>query len=408
MKPLIKSFVIHGRTVHPKLTQEGQEVDKIPPAVYKVKESLFGYYLEAQTNYFNVPEKIYGQTLNRVSRIMNGYSKATSAFNIGLFGSKGAGKSLLASVLGNTCIQQGIPVIDVSDSFEANEGYINFIESIGDCCIIFDEFLKRLGKTDEPCNSESDAREKEKIVANRNQNKILNFFQGTGSIKRLMVLIDNSKQNLNEFFKDRPGRMYYTFNYRNIEEAVVREYCADKGLSDELTDEFVKYSHQYHITFDSMQALVEEHLAYPSDSLEELTQILNVPTMFVVKDLDVDIVSTSDLSEKYEIDPKAVLDFKSNSITISYSYTNELYREVPLTEKEYQTLKDSDGDLVSDSYSWNRFNKLQKIKVLEDTERLHAGDLISIKGNTRTYRFSGGTITVKIDDINSASYYDIF
>src|SRR6218665_3584013 len=111
---------------------------------------------------------------------------------------------------------------------------------------------------------------------------MLTFLQGTNNSRRFTVLIDNQSHSLSDYIRDRPGRMRYLYNYRAIEADVVLELAKDSGLSDQTTEELVVYSQRNHATFDIVKNIIDEWLAYPSETLEQITAVLNVPTVAAV------------------------------------------------------------------------------------------------------------------------------
>ena len=158
---IMTKYRISGPNVMSFKQQEGSIVDSVPAAYYKVAFHPFmGFYLVRESDTVEIPDEIFGSTLPRVSRIFESYAIAEGSLGVGLFGKKGAGKSLLASVVANRAITQGIPVIDVSDSFTTDPAYLEFLNSIDECVIVFDEFLKHLSKLD-PNKPESDSHDRQ-------------------------------------------------------------------------------------------------------------------------------------------------------------------------------------------------------------------------------------------------------
>lgn len=200
-------YRLHNQYVLPYTHQEGSIADEVPAGYYKVRQAPFGYFLERVSDTVDIPAVIFGSTNSRKDRIFEAFDETTGSMGVGLFGDKGAGKSLLASVVANEAIKRGLPVIDVSDSFTTDPAYLEFLNNISTCTILFDEFLKHLSKMKPNPEDMMDKRE----VAKDRQDEMLNFFQGANNSKRLIILIDNSTAFLSDFLQDRPGRMRYKF-----------------------------------------------------------------------------------------------------------------------------------------------------------------------------------------------------
>jgi len=245
---------------------EKQVKSKLEPKIYSVVFSEFtGFYLKEVTDKFILPEKIYGNTHRRADRIIDTYNKRNSNTGVILVGDKGSGKSLLSQTIANRMIESGVPVILVQEGFIGDD-FMSFINKLGDCVVIFDEFAKTYAnQSDEPDY----------------QDKLLTMFDGASSSasqnKILYIVLENDKYKLNDFLIDRPGRFYYRFEYDSLEKEAVLEYINDKNIEDEkFIDDLLDYSNRVQtFSFDILQAIVEEKLRYDED-LEEIVKVLNV------------------------------------------------------------------------------------------------------------------------------------
>lgn len=121
---------------------ESQAKNNLTPAIYTVCfNPMQGFYLQRNKDKFDVVEKTYGSLSSRVDRIIKTYESRESSTGVLLTGLKGSGKTLLSQSVSNKMIEKGVPVILVEEPF-TNGSFIDFINKIGQCVLIFDEFAK--------------------------------------------------------------------------------------------------------------------------------------------------------------------------------------------------------------------------------------------------------------------------
>ena len=196
---------------------EGLARNKLTPAIYTVCFNPFqGFFLERNKNKFQVTEKTYGSLTHRIDRIIKTYEDRDVGTGVLLTGLKGSGKTLLSQKVSNKMIDKGLPVILIEQPY-SNDAFVAFLNKIGECVIIFDEFAKVF----ETAKNEKDP-----------QNNLLGVFDGNKSSKRLIFVIENQMHRINEFFINRPGRLFYHYEYSRLEESVIDEYCVDRNIPD--------------------------------------------------------------------------------------------------------------------------------------------------------------------------------
>jgi len=256
----------NGNTVQIFDFNDDQVKAKIEPAIYSVSFNKFmGYFLTKEGDNFILPKKVYGNAKKRSKKILRTYQDRTKNTGVILVGEKGAGKSLLSQVLGNRVISKlNLPVILVQEPFYGDD-FLSFINKIGDCIIILDEFAKTY-KADEDNDNL--------------QEKLLTMFDGaTGAMtesKILFVVLENDMYRLDNFIINRPGRFFYRFEYDKMELAAIKEYCKDKKLSKDFISDLMDYvKSRTAFSFDVLQSIVEEHIRY-NETLSEIVESLNV------------------------------------------------------------------------------------------------------------------------------------
>ena len=262
-------FMIGGNTVHVFDLNDETALDVLPPKVYTVRfNQNEGFHLGITKDKLELPSKIYGNTPQRVQKCIDTYTDRTNSTGILLTGDKGTGKTLLMSLLANQIIEQlNMPVILVKDAYAGSQ-FTSFIENIGECALVFDEF----GKMYDSGNRHSSGGNEVP------QTSLLSLMDGVDKTKRMFILTENSEYDINDFMLNRPSRVYYHFKYRKLDEPSVVGYCKDHNVSKETTNDIVDLQRRSRIfSFDMLQTIVEEHLRY-NETVEDITDDLNIDT----------------------------------------------------------------------------------------------------------------------------------
>jgi archaellum biogenesis ATPase FlaH len=385
-KKTIQQFAHFDNNIFPFVVQEGTIITKVPPAYYHVTATPTGQiFLTKKSDKLNLPEKIYGSTNERAARMWRSYDNVSGPLAAGLFGSKGAGKTLLSNVVANQAIERGIPVIDVSSSFSTDKDYLDFLNSIGECVIIFDEFLKHLSKLGD--STEHDKRE----IASDRQDEMLTFFSGSNNNKRMVLLIDNESGLLSNFFRDRPGRMRYLYQYKGIESDVVQNVATDAGLSVDKVDSLVTYAKRFQCTFDTINEIVKEWVLFPNDTIESITSIMNVPSMTPDTKLKAKIVSFKHTDGDYIIENELATVSSRGTVSFTATYPNPFYGKI------YSNAEEFDTDSKMDAYSYEYYLGNKDKPRLHDEFTVHDYQLVAVKGNRQAYIAQGGDLELTIE-----------
>ena len=219
--------------------------------IMKANPMTGSLYLQ-ETEDFTMPTKIYGDTLAKASRIFNTFGDRSGSTGVLLVGEKGSGKTMLAKQLSIMAKDAGVATILINGAW-CGEGFNQFLAGIDQpLVLLFDEFEKVYQDEDD-------------------QNKLLTLFDGTMTHKRLFLLTSNSKWDVSEFMRNRPGRIYYNLEFRGLGEQFIREYCADEMTNREHIEEMVGLSMTFdNFNFDMLKAIVEECNRYgekPSEAI---------------------------------------------------------------------------------------------------------------------------------------------
>ena len=225
--------------------EEVQTYKQLPVGNYTVQFNPFQGFSLAFSQELEVKEtKIYGNTISKVSKCLDGFANVDRNFGVILSGAKGAGKSLFTRVLARSCIDRDLPVITVT---AANAGIAEFISSIDqEVCVIFDEFDKTFfSKSDEVGP----------------QSELLSLFDGMDNGKKLFVITCNSLDRLSNYLLDRPGRFHYHFTFGTPEIEDINAYLKDK-LRPEVyaanIDRLMYYANIVDVTYDYLRAICFE------------------------------------------------------------------------------------------------------------------------------------------------------
>lgn len=255
-------FMVQGPTVSIISLDDKAVLDSLPPQIYAVQfDKMIGFFLTIIKDRLEVPSVIYGSVHNRVEKCIKTYQDRNTSTGILLTGDKGTGKTLMMSLLANRVVDDlNLPVVLIKEPYSGDQ-FTMFIEQIGECCLVFDEFGKMYSN-----NSDDDS----------NQNSLLSLMDGVDKTKRLILLTENRETDINEFMLNRPSRVYYHFKYTKLDRESIEGYCKDHNVELKVQDDILDLSHRLKIfSFDMLQAIVEEHKRFGED-ISDITKELNI------------------------------------------------------------------------------------------------------------------------------------
>lgn len=252
------TYVIRMGSAYRMMSEQDIEIcDTLPAKNYTVKQNSMTkeFYLEPVDD-FIMPKKLYGDTIKKAERILSTFKARPLSTGVHLDGVKGSGKTLLAKVLSHKAQADGIASIVINQPFCGDE-FNAFIQSIDvPAIIIFDEF--------------------EKVYNWESQNKILTLFDGVYPTKKLFVMTTNDSNSVNNYLKNRPGRIYYSFKFDTLAQEFIKEYCEDNLIDKTQVESILKYTQVFSFfNFDMLAAAVEEMNRY-GESLQEVLNYLNI------------------------------------------------------------------------------------------------------------------------------------
>lgn len=230
--------------------------ETLPLGTYTVKfDDRMGFFYLVAIEDFNLNHKIYGDTKKRTRRILDTFKDRETSTGVMLSGEKGSGKTLLAKMLSLEAMETGIPTIVINQPWQGDE-FNNFMQMIEQpTVVLFDEF--------------------EKVYNSKEQEKLLTLLDGVYASKKLFIITCNDKYRVNEHMKNRPGRLYYHFDYRGLDKDFIIEYCNDNLQNKIYIDSIVRISSVFgEFNFDILKAMVEEMNRY-DETPQEVMKVLN-------------------------------------------------------------------------------------------------------------------------------------
>ena len=242
-------------------TKESMDLHEVlPVGNYVVKMDPFENFFIEKIEDFDVPSKMYGDTLRNTDRVIESYWKREKSTGVMLVGEKGSGKTLLSK---NICVEmakQGVPTIVINAPWVGDK-FNTLIQSIQQPCIVlFDEF--------------------EKVYNHDQQEAMLTLLDGIYTTKKLFLLTCNDKWRVDMHMRNRPGRIFYMIEFKGLDPDFIREYCQDNLVNKSHIETIVNITSVFAaFNFDMLKALVEEMNRY-NETPQEAMRILNVKAEF--------------------------------------------------------------------------------------------------------------------------------
>lgn len=311
------SFISSGQKVYVESFPEGARNVKLPPAIYSLEssreEGLF--LLKIQDSYI-LPEKVYDNLEQVAAKVIRTHHNKQGNTGVLLTGLKGTGKSLFVKFISNQMLSQGFPVIQINKAYGGEE-LINFVENLGDCVLLFDEF----GKHYTPYSNHSPGAP--------SQNSLLSMLDGLSNSKRLHLFTENDPNDISEYLINRPGRVHYHFKYNRLSNKVIEELCKDAQLPEDITKELIALSSKIRVlSFDAIKCLIDEWKLHGGE-LEQLLNTLNITLINNNQNHKLELLSYVDIDGNSHPVDKFIVKLGGESFTISPRETDPMGRLSP-------------------------------------------------------------------------------
>lgn len=221
--------------------------NELPAKTYIIRfEKMTGFYLDEYADIEVKEEKIYGEHVQKVEKVLRAYRQFGRNLGVILSGSKGIGKSMFAKLLAVGAVKNDIPVIIVDRYISGIDSYIEAIDQ--SVMVLFDEFDKTFG----------DVRvSKGEVEA---QAALLGLFDGISQGKKLFVITCNDIRKLNDFIVNRPGRFHYHFRFNYPSDEEIRTYLKDnlRKTSYGEIEPIIEFSRKVDLNYDCLRAIAFE------------------------------------------------------------------------------------------------------------------------------------------------------
>lgn len=257
-------------------------LDKLPAGNFLIKFSPFlgGYYFE-KIESFTMEHKVYGNTNRHADRILATFRDRPASTGVLLTGEKGSGKTLLAKRISmDAAASEEIPTLIINTPLHGDE-FNQFIQELKQPAILlFDEF--------------------EKVYDREQQDSILTLLDGVFASKKLFVMTCNEVHRINDYMRNRPGRIFYAITFEGLDNDFIREYCQDNLKNQDNIESVCRAAVLFdRFNFDILKALVEEMNRY-NETASQALELLNAKPYGSHQSYDVKlIVKDREVPTKY-------------------------------------------------------------------------------------------------------------
>ncbi len=371
--------MVAGSNIFTFRMNEETALDILPPRVYTVKyNQIQGFFLEITKDKLELPAKIYGKAQDRVDKCISTYQDRSASTGILFTGDKGTGKTLEMSLLANDVIDKlHLAIILVTEPYNG-EAFVSFIETLGECCLVFDEFGKMYS---------SDSRKDNDVP----QKSLLSLMDGVDKTKRMIILTENKELDINEFMLNRPSRIYYHFRYKKLDEDSIIGYCRDAVMDSNTIRDIIDLSRRSKIfSFDMLQSIVEEQLRF-NDTIENVVEELNIDTREDSKAM-IEILKVVEKGSQIE---REVFGSKTIPVPDHYSYIKLVPGGVDDVDDDEFVEDVPELGLVSDGGKYDEFH-------------IQISDLAYEEKGKLVYETDRFTVIAKELPVSRVNYFNMF
>lgn len=350
----------------------------LPVGNYILTPDQFGnIHLELVDN-FKPLSKVYGLSDRWRDRIINTFLSRENGTGVMLNGEKGSGKTLLARNLSLACHEQGISTLIINNAWHGDK-FNKLIQDIDQpCMILFDEF--------------------EKVYDREQQESVLTLFDGVFPTKKLFVLTCNDKYRIDQHMRNRPGRIFYSIDFKGLDTHFITEYCEDNLNNKQHIKAICQLATLFgEFNFDMLKALVEEMNRY-DESPQDAIKILNARPEFEERgEHEVTLVVNGEIVPPTDFWP-------------AKWRGNPLKDEIAITHRVKRT-EDDDHDFTQSLNFASADHAIEHVSDMDEEENrenytFDAGMLSNIDADQKTFTFKNSRGVIVIMKKKVAQSYD--
>lgn len=320
-------------------------VDLVPKGFYSVlyDEDSSQFYL-SPTEPFTIDHKVYGKSDQWSTRILETFARRQGKPTAAAFvGEKGSGKSLLLKRISMDFADLLEGIVLLVEKPYHGPAFNSFLQSIQQSkIVVLDEFEKL-------------------YVEDKARNSMLTLLDGVWPQHTLFLITANTTlyNPRLDFFNNRPGRVYFNIEFKSVDLDVINEYLEDNLVDKSRTKEVLEFISRFlNFNIDMLSVLVTEMNTNPSDSVEELSQILNIKPQTSTETVDLKWeVEHIESGYKYNEDDLMLKDYefiqwinKESPNCNPYTYLDEDDSKFP-KEREFDIYLDHSNSTVTQDHT---------------------------------------------------------
>lgn len=236
-------YAINGKNITLVDPVTSPVVESVPPAVYNIQFDREGVHLIHLLDKFDLPTHFFGDIEKQHDILITDYRKAAvgkKSTGALLAGVKGNGKTLLMEKVSNTLISMDIPVINIEENIPA---FIlrKVIRSVGQCCVLFDEFEKNYS----PHTNDPERKSTYQI-------DLLTLFSDSSLKGVMFIMASNDVAAINPMFLARPGRLKRMITFTSPGFEHFTQVAKSKGVFDQIDKYTLSYIKDYLWCYEGM------------------------------------------------------------------------------------------------------------------------------------------------------------
>ena len=306
------------------------EHQRLDNAIYTVKVDKKGnFFLEKIAENYVFDYKIYGLEVALINRLIKTYDNTSGNLGLLLNGIKGTGKTVTCKQIANKMDQ---PTIVVSMPIDGVQYFLNSIPQ--DITIFVDEYEKIFGKS----------------------NEMLTIMDGAmNSEFRRLFLLTTNKLYIEDNLKERPSRLRYLKEFKDLAPSIVEEIVDDVLEHKELKDECINFMSTLSlITVDIVKEVLNEvniHHESPFD-FGDIFNISKIENRYKIYEIEEGTGKETLLIENVDIypRPKYQTDYENNWFDINGNSVGRISKVhgPDIVEIEVIDYNDDEEEVVTD------------------------------------------------------------